>query len=123
MTSARRFFVILAVVLPSLTGFLPVCLDVTGSQTAFAAAAEPGREQPTRSKRTGSSRVSITPTTFGPTTIQNFRTAISQGVTRLVLDLDRRMRTPKRPASQAEGIVIDIPNATLSRSALNKLSK
>ncbi|HEY6085414.1 MAG TPA: N-acetylmuramoyl-L-alanine amidase, partial [Nitrospira sp.] len=84
---------------------------------------EPGREQPTRSKRTGSSRVSITPTTFGPTTIQNFRTAISQGVTRLVLDLDRRMRTPKRPASQAEGIVIDIPNATLSRSALNKLSK
>jgi N-acetylmuramoyl-L-alanine amidase len=60
---------------------------------------------------------------FGLITIHNLRTAMSPGFTRLVLDLDRRTQTPSRPAPGAEGIVIEIPNARLGKSAQDKLAK
>jgi N-acetylmuramoyl-L-alanine amidase len=95
--------------------------DLPGTGHVLAATNQPSRQKP--NKPTRGSQVGMAPTTLGLTTIQNLRTAISPGMTRLVLDLDRRTRTPKRPTPQAEGIVIEIPNATLSQSALNKLAK
>jgi N-acetylmuramoyl-L-alanine amidase len=55
-------------------------------------------------------------------TIQNFRTASSPGLTRLVLDLDAKVRPNRHPQLQAEGVTIEIPNATLSQSAKTKLT-
>ena len=46
----------------------------------------------------------------------------SPGLTRLVLDLDAKASPSKHPKLQAEGITIEIPNATLSHSAKTKLT-
>lgn len=99
----------------------PLCLWETSP--LWAATGEPVREQGTPSQRTRSSRVSLGPSTLGLITIHNIRTAMSPGFTRLVLDLDRRTRTPSRPAPGSEGIVIEIPNARLSKSAQDKVAK
>ena len=64
----------------------------------------------------------LSPTALGLTTIQNLRTASSPGLTRLVLDLDAKARPSKHPQFQAEGVTIEIPNATLSPSAKTKLA-
>jgi len=116
-----RFSVV--VVITGLMSLDVLCHDFSATSQVLAATEHPGREQPSKSKRSRSSRVSMAPATLGLTTIQNLRTAASAGVTRLVLDLDRRTRTPNRPAPQAEGIVIEIPNATLGKSAQVKLEK
>ena len=121
MTRALRYLINIVV----LTGFIilqPWWLEAIGLRTTFVAAGEPSREQ-MHSKRTRASRVGMDSSTLGLTTIHNLRTATSLGITRLVLDLDRRTRIPKRPASRAEGVVIEIPNAMLSKSALDKLVK
>ena len=64
----------------------------------------------------------MAPTALGLTTIQNLRTASSPGMTRLVLDLDAKAHPSKHPQLQAEGVTIEIPNATLSQSAKTKLT-
>ncbi|MBA5867336.1 MAG: hypothetical protein GDA67_11660 [Nitrospira sp. CR1.3] len=116
-----RFSVVVVITgLMSLDALRP---DFSATSQALAATDHSGREQPSKSKRTRGSRISMAPATLGLTTIQNLRTAASPGVTRLVLDLDRRTRTPNRPAPQADGIVIEIPNATLGKSAQVKLEK
>lgn len=114
---------ITVVVVTGLMGLYPLRLDLLDASTLFAATSESSLPQPGKSKHTRSSRISMAPTTLGLTTIHNLRTAMSPNGTRLVLDLDRRTRTPKRPVPQAQGVVIEIPNATLSQSALNKLAK
>jgi N-acetylmuramoyl-L-alanine amidase len=43
-------------------------------------------------------------------------------MTRLVLDLDAKARPSKHPLLRAEGVTIEIPNATLSSSAKTKLA-
>ena len=83
------------------------------------AATSAARAKPERSR---TSPVHLSPTALGLTTIQNFRTASSPGLTRLVLDLDAKARPSKHPRLQAEGVTIEIPNATLSQSAKAKLT-
>ena len=102
----------------TLQPFAPVLL---GPDRLLAADGSHERQPSGKSKRKGS-QVNIG-SSLGLLTVQNLRTAISPGMTRLVLDLDRRAKTPKRPAPQAEGIVIEIPNATLGKSAQDKLAK
>ena len=75
--------------------------------------------KPTRSR---TSPIRMVPTPLGLTTIQNLRTASSPGLTRLVLDLDAKAHPNKHPQLQAEGVTIEIPNATLSPSAKTKLA-
>src|SRR3989449_4576410 len=89
---------------------------------ACAATSEAHQESPAKSKRSRASRVRMSPTALGLTTIQNLRTASSPGLTRLVLDLDAKARPSKHPQLQAEGVTIEIPNATLSQSAKTKLT-
>jgi N-acetylmuramoyl-L-alanine amidase len=89
---------------------------------ACAATSESHQESPAKSKRSRTSRVHLSPTALGLTTIQNLRTASSPGLTRLVLDLDAKAHPNKHPQLQAEGVTIEIPNATLSPSAKTKLA-
>ena len=88
---------------------------------AVAATSEARQESPAKSKRSRNSRVRLSPPALHLTTIQNLRTASSPGLTRLVLDLDAKARPSRHPQLQAEGITIEIPNATLSQSAKTKL--
>jgi N-acetylmuramoyl-L-alanine amidase len=89
---------------------------------ALAATSAASQELPAKPKRSRTSPVHLSPTALGLTTIQNFRTASSPGLTRLVLDLDAKARPSKHPRLQAEGVTIEIPNATLSQSAKTKLT-
>jgi N-acetylmuramoyl-L-alanine amidase len=89
---------------------------------AFAATGTAHQESPAKPKRSRISPIRMVPTPLGLTTIQNLRTASSPGLTRLVLDLDTKVRPSKHPQFQAEGVTIEIPNTTLSISAKTKLS-
>ena len=89
---------------------------------AVAATSAARQEPPAKPERSRTSPVHLSPNALGLTTIQNFRTASSPGLTRLVLDLDAKARPSKHPQLQAEGVTIEIPNATLSQSAKAKLT-
>ena len=89
---------------------------------ALAATGPSHEEAAAKSKRSRTSPIRMAPTGLGLTTIQNFRTASSPGMTRLVLDLDAKARPSKHPLLRAEGVTIEIPNAILSSSAKTKLA-
>jgi len=97
-------------------------LDLFHAGQALAATNTARQEFPAKPKRSRTSPVHLSPTALGLTTIQNLRTASSPGLTRLVLDLDSKARPSKHPQLQAEGVTIEIPNATLSQSAKTKLT-
>jgi N-acetylmuramoyl-L-alanine amidase len=97
-------------------------LDLFHGGQAFATTSAARHEPPAKPKRSRTSRIHLAPTALGLTTIQNLRTASSPGLTRLVLDLDAKARPSKHPQLQAEGVTIEIPNATLSQSAKTKLT-
>jgi len=89
---------------------------------AVAATSAASQEPTAKHKRSRTSRVHLTPSTMGLATIQNLRTASSPGLTRLVLDFDAKARPSEHPQLRAEGVIIEIPNAALSRSARMKLA-
>jgi N-acetylmuramoyl-L-alanine amidase len=89
---------------------------------ALAATSPSHEEAAAKAKRSRTSPIRMAPTALGLTTIQNLRTATSPGMTRLVLDLDAKARPSKHPLLRAEGVTIEIPNATLSSSAKTKLA-
>ena len=97
-------------------------LDLFHDGQAFAETRAARQEPPAKHKRSRTSRIHLAPTALGLTTIQNLRTASSPGLTRLVLDLDAKASPSKHPKLQAEGVTIEIPNATLSQSAKTKLT-
>ena len=97
-------------------------LDPFHAGQAWAATGAASQERPAKPKRSRTSPIRMAPTPLSLTTIQNLRTASSPGVTRLVLDLDAKARPSKHPRLQAEGVTIEIPNATLSQSAKAKLT-
>ena len=97
-------------------------LDLLCAAQAIAATTAPSQEPFAKAKRPRNSQIRLTPPALGLTTIQNLRTASSPGLTRLVLDLDAKAHPSKHPQLQAEGLTIEIPNATLSQSAKTKLT-
>ena len=97
-------------------------LDPFPTAQAHAATSASRQESPANPKRSRTSPVRLSPVASGLTTILNFRTAGSSGLMRLVLDLDAKARLSKHPLLQAEGVTIEIPNATLSPAAKAKLS-
>ncbi len=80
------------------------------------------RGHASRSKRSHNSKVGIAPTTMGLATIQNFRTAVAPDSTRLVLDLDRKTRVRKHVPAQADGVVLEVIHAALSKSVQTKIA-
>ena len=108
-----------------LLGFLtlPILAPcIAGFDRAEAANRQERREQPGKSKPSSTSKISIAPATLMPATIRNLRTAVSADSTRLVLDLDRKTRVRKHFPAKADGVVIEIPYATLSKSAQTKIA-
>jgi N-acetylmuramoyl-L-alanine amidase len=108
-----------------LIGFMSLSLPVTGisnPDNAQAATQKERRDQPRTSKRPGTSKVTIAPTTLIPAVIQNLRTAISPDSTRLVLDLDRKTPARRHIPAQPNGVVLELPHAMLSKSALAKIA-
>ena len=102
-----------------LEGLFPMVADLDQAQ---AAAKEPRRSQPGKSKRSGTSNVTIAPTTLIPVTIKNLRSAVSADSARLVLDLDRKTPARKHFPAQPNGVILEIPHATLSKSAQAKIA-
>jgi N-acetylmuramoyl-L-alanine amidase len=80
------------------------------------------QELPAKSEQLRTSQIRLAPSAFALTTIQNFRTANSSRMTRLVLDLNAKARPSIRPLLQAEGVTIEIPNTILGSSAKAKLA-
>lgn len=104
----------------SLHGLLTVVADLDHAQ---AAAKEPRLSQASKSRRSGTSNVAIAPTTSISTTIKNLRSAVSGDSTRLVLDLDRKTPARKHFPAQPNGVILEVPHATLSKSAQAKIAK
>src|SRR5262245_9064933 len=96
--------------------------DLFHDDQAYAATGASLQEPSTKPKRSHTSPIRLAPTRFGLTTIQNLRTASAPGWTRLVLDLDSTAHPNRHPQLRAEGLTIEIPNTTLSRSAKAKLA-
>ena len=112
--------ILLPALVAGLLGFLPLTPAAPG--LAEAAVHDDDRDQTGKSKRAHSSKIGIAPTTMGLATIQNFRTAVAPDSTRLVLDLDRKTRIRKHIPAQADGVVAEIPRATLSKSVQHKIA-
>lgn len=89
---------------------------------AAAATNEARQKSPVKPRKSHTSQIRLTPQAPGLATVQDVRTASSPGLTRLVLDLDAKVRPSKQPLLQPEGVTIAIPNATLSPSAKAKLA-
>lgn len=66
------------------------------------------------------SRVKATTASLLPATIHNFRVMTSPEKIRLVIDLDRQTKVIERRANNPSRVVIALPHAAMSRSALAK---
>jgi N-acetylmuramoyl-L-alanine amidase len=115
--------IVTTLVAVGLTGLCVQGLDRPGESSAWAASVDPSYSHQKKTKRAKGSHAGLVPVPLRLTTIENLRTATSSGVTRLVLDLDRRTKAPKPPTFQNEGVTIELPNATLGKSAQAKLSR
>jgi len=95
----------------------PLCVAQT-----IAATTAPRQEPSAKSKRPRTSQIRLAPSALGLTTIQNFRTANSPNMARLVFDLTAKANPNAHPLLQAEGVTIEIPNTILGSSAKTKLA-
>ncbi len=93
-----------------------------GQGQAEAATTDRQRGATGQAKRSQNAPVSIAPTAMLPAMIENLRSSVSPDSTRLVLDLDRKVRIRKPTGSSGDEIVIEIPNATLSQKAQRKIA-
>ena len=94
----------------------------SGQGQAEAATKDRQRGTTGQAKRSQNAPVSIAPTAMLPAMIENLRSSVSPDSTRLVLDLDRKVRIRKPTGSSGDEIVIEIPNATLSPKAQQKIA-
>jgi N-acetylmuramoyl-L-alanine amidase len=89
-------------------------------QTVWAATIGDRDKRPRESTQRTNPRVKATAASLAPVTVHNFRVMASPEKTRLVLDLDRDTTVMERRAKNPSRVVIALPNASLSRSALAK---
>ena len=94
----------------------------SGQGQAEAATKDRQRGTTGQAKRSQNAPVSIAPTAMLPAMIENLRSSVSPDSTRLVLDLDRKVKIRKPTGSSGDEIVIEIPNATLSPKAQQKIA-
>lgn len=94
----------------------------SGQGQAEAATKDRQRGTTGQAKRSQNAPVSIAPTAMLPAMIENLRSSVSPDSTRLVLDLDRKVKIRKPTGSSGDEIVIKIPNATLSPKAQRKIA-
>jgi len=89
-------------------------------QTVWAATIGDRDKRPRESTKRTNPRVKATAASLAPVTVHDFRVTASPERTRLVLDLDRDTTVMERRAKNPSRVVIALPNASLSRSALAK---
>ncbi len=94
--------------------------SATPIQTVWAATAVDRDDHPRASTHSKKPRAKGTTTSLAPVTVQNFRFTISPEKTRLVLDLGRHAKVIVRRAKNPNRVVIALPNAAMSQSALAK---
>ncbi len=99
---------------------LAVMLSISLIPRGHAEAGTPDRDRASISTGKKKSRVPAARASLGPATIHNFRAMIGPDKTRLVIDLDRHATVVERRAGNPSRLVIAIPNAAMSRSALAK---
>jgi N-acetylmuramoyl-L-alanine amidase len=115
----RIFTLALMVGLFDLSGY---DLDSLHTCQVWAATNATRQDGPAKPKQSRTSPIRMAPTPLSLTTIQNLRISSSPEVTRLVLDLNAKVHPSKHPQLRAEGLTIEIPNATLSPFAKAKLT-
>lgn len=89
-------------------------------QTVWAATIGDRDKRPRESTKRTNPRVKATAASLAPVTVHNFRVTAGPEKTRLVLDLDRDTTVMEHRAKNPSRVVIALPNASLSRSALAK---
>jgi N-acetylmuramoyl-L-alanine amidase len=102
-----------------LIGLLSLVAPSPFDGQALAASDGARRDKPRQARGTHAKTSSAS---LVPAIIQNLRSTSSPGVHRLVLDLDRRTRVKKHFVPKPNGVIAEIPNATLSKSAQSKLA-
>jgi N-acetylmuramoyl-L-alanine amidase len=102
-----------------LIGFLSLAVSFPLDGHALAASDGARRDKPRQARGTHAKTSSAS---LVPAIIQNLRSTSSPGFHRLVLDLDRRTRVKKHLVPKPNGVIAEIPNATLSKSAQTKLA-
>jgi len=116
-SSLRR--IVIACVVFELIGFLSLAVSFPLDGHALAASDGARRDKPRQARGTHAKTSSAS---LVPAIIQNLRSTSSPGFHRLVLDLDRRTRVKKHLVPKPNGVIAEIPNATLSKSAQTKLA-
>jgi N-acetylmuramoyl-L-alanine amidase len=116
-SSLRR--IVIACVAFELIGFLSLAVSFPLDGHALAASDGARRDKPRQARGTHAKTSSAS---LVPAIIQNLRSTSSPGFHRLVLDLDRRTRVKKHLVPKPNGVIAEIPNATLSKSAQTKLA-
>jgi N-acetylmuramoyl-L-alanine amidase len=95
----------------------PLLMGADWLSAAWAGPSTDGAPKVRMSADKKRSRVKGTPASLLPATVKNFRVLMSEGKTRLVLDLDREIKVVERRATNPGRIVIALPNTALSASA------
>lgn len=111
--------IVIACVAFELIGFFSLVAPSPFDGHAFAASDGARKDKPRQVRGT---HAKTSPASLVPAIIQNLRSTSSPGVSRLVLDLDRRTRVKKHLVPKPNGVIAEIPNATLSKSAQTKLA-
>jgi N-acetylmuramoyl-L-alanine amidase len=111
--------IVIACVAFELFGFLSLDIPCPFDGQALAASDGARRDKPRHVRGTHAKTSSAS---LVPAIIQNLRSTSSPGFHRLVLDLDRRTRVKKHIVPKPNGVIAEIPNATLSKSAQTKLA-
>ena len=110
---------VIALVAVELIGFHSLVVPTPLEGNALAASNEVRQD---RSRQVRGTHAKTSSALLVPATIQNLRSTTSPGLHRLVLDLDRRTRVKKHVVPKPDGVIAEIPNATLSKSAQSKLA-
>lgn len=110
---------VIALVAVELIGFHSLIVPTPLEGNALAASNEVRQD---RSRQVRGTHAKTSSALLVPATIQNLRSTTSPGLHRLVLDLDRRTRVKKHVVPKPDGVIAEIPNATLSKSAQSKLA-
>jgi N-acetylmuramoyl-L-alanine amidase len=110
---------VLALIAVEILGFHSLVVPSPIDGQALAASHEVRQDRPRQVRGTS---VKMTSDSLVPAIIQNLRSTTSPGLHRLVLDLNRRTRVKKHVVPKPNGVIAEIPYATLSKSAQTKLA-
>jgi N-acetylmuramoyl-L-alanine amidase len=114
--------IVLACVAVELIGFYGLVVPSPFNSESLAASNQVRQAQQDKPRHVRGTQAKTSSASLVPAIIQNLRSTTSPALHRLVLDLDRKTRVKKHFVPTPNGVIAEIPNATLSRSAQTKLA-